>query len=310
MNKIAPAGNEELRGWWRRHLGAQPDPHGHWRTTEHPGRPGLGVPGTFRTLSLRSHGSTLDCELFQPEGGAEGAVVIVPFYDTPSVFGFESARTRRSGRLPRYPLGPALARAGLSVLAVPWWFETDAADDDAAAAATSLAERYGPPAARHARALPMTALGRSIGDLMLAVHAVLREGLADPDRLGVFGHSLGGKLALHLGALDPQVDAVACHEPGLGFAFSNWSDPWYLGAEIPENRDQDQIVGLVAPRPLLLIGGGDSDGEHNYHLVEGATGAWPEGPEPQLLFHNNGHIMPAHVLAACTAWLHERLTRP
>ncbi|MGC0273918.1 prolyl oligopeptidase family serine peptidase [Pseudactinotalea sp. Z1739] len=303
-------GNDQLREWWLDHLGARPDPQGYWQISDPSAHPDIGTPGKFRTLSLNSYGSALDAELFQPEGGLAKTVVIVPFYDAASVFGLESARTRISGKVPQHPLGPALARARLSVLAVPWWFETDAADDDAAAAATSLAERYGPAAARHARTLPMTALGRSIGDLMLAVRAVLQEGLADPDRLGVFGHSLGGKLSLHLGALDPHVNAVACHEPGLGFAFSNWSDPWYLGSKIPADRDQDEIVELVAPRPLLLVGGGDSDGEHNRHLIDGVTHLWGDVVVPQWLHHNGGHPMPAHVLAACTAWLHESLTHP
>src|SRR5690625_6759871 len=80
----------------------------------------------------------------------------------------------------------------------------------------------------------MTGLGRSIGDLMLAVSALQDSGLTGEDRLAVFGHSLGGKLAMHLAALDPRLDAGAAHEPGLGFAHSNWTDPWYLDGALPE----------------------------------------------------------------------------
>ncbi len=304
---MAPTDSNHRRRWWQDHLGARPDPHGQWHLTDHPGYAGFEVPGRFRTLSLRSYGSTLDAEFFRPDHASPGAVVIVPFYDAPSVFGRPSPRTERTGRVPRHPLGTGLARAGLSVLAVPWWFEARATQHPEAARATDLAGRYGPPARDHAERLPMTALGRSVGDLMLAVRAVLAEGLAEQGRLGVFGHSLGGKLSLHLGALDPQVDAVASHEPGLGFAYSNWSDPWYLGEHVPADRDQDELAALVAPRPLLLAGGGDSDGEHNRHLLDGVSPAWPEGTGPEVLLHNNGHPMPGHVLAACASWLHHHL---
>lgn len=302
--------SSDRRRWWREHLGAEPDPHGQWTLADHPGYAGFEVAGRFRTVSLSSYGSTLDAALFQPDDGVAGAVVIVPFYDTPSVFGRPSPRTERTGRIPRHPLGTGLARAGLSVLAVPWWFETRATKRPDTAHATDLAGRYGPPAQEHTARLSITPLGRSVGDLMLAVRALLEEELAEPGRLGVLGHSLGGKLALHLGALDARVDAVASHEPGLGFAFSNWRDAWYLGEKVPADRDQDELAALVAPRPLLWAGGGDSDGEHNRHLLDGVAAAWSKATKPEVLVHNNGHPMPAHVVAACSWWLHDHLARP
>lgn len=305
---MSAPGTVGLRRWWAQHLGARPDPAGVWQVREHPGYPGFALRGTFRTLSLTSYGSSLHAELFQPEHGAAGSLVVVPFYDTPPVFGFDSPRTRRNGRRSRFPLGTALAARGLSVLAVPWWFEQTAVADPRTATATGLAGRYGPAADLHEQTHTMTALGRSIGDLMLAVRAVREEGFAASGHLGTFGHSLGGKLALHLGALDPRVDVVAAHEPGVGFAFSNWDAPWYLGSEVPAGRDQDEIVSLVAPRPLLIAGGGDSDGQHNRHLIDVAAGQWPEHHGPELLFHNAGHPMPEHVVEACSTWLHRRIT--
>lgn len=300
-------GGAHLRRWWQQHLGSCPDPAGEWSIADHSGYQGFGVRGRFRTLSLTSYGSRLEAELFQPRDAAPGALVIVPFYDTPTVFGFDSPRTRRSGRRPRHPIGTALAAAGLCVLAVPWWFEVTAAQNTESAEATNLAGRYGPAAEHHHQNHSMTPLGRSVGDLMLAVRAVREEGLAAPGRLGVFGHSLGGKLSLHLGALDPQVDAVACHEPGIGFGYSNWDAPWYLGTQIPTERDQDEIVSLVAPRPLLIGGGGDSDGQHNRYLADRVAPHWPEQRGPDLLFHNGGHPVPEHVLAACCTWLRGHL---
>lgn len=76
-------------------------------------------------------------------------MVVVPFYDTPSVFGEPTARTRSAGRDPATGAhGLQLAQAGHAVLAVPWWFEHVAASDPrTAAAGPSKRATAGPPSA-------------------------------------------------------------------------------------------------------------------------------------------------------------------
>ncbi|WP_022918394.1 alpha/beta hydrolase family protein [Ruania albidiflava] len=296
--------SESPRAWWHHWLGAVEDPAGSWTlgetgpaSTSHPS-------GTIRDLALHSYGSTLTARLFAPDGGSS-AMVIVPFYETAVLLGEPSERTQNRPEQRRSRAqGLHLAQRGLSVLAVPWWFEQVAV---ANRSGRTLADRYGPAAELHRRQLSVTGLGRSISDLMLAVTAVLEEGLVSPGRLGAFGHSLGGKLSLHLAALDPRVDAAAAHEPGLGFAHSNWDDPWYLGSHVPTDRDQDELLGLVAPRPFLLLGGQDGDGEHNRNLVQRAAAWWPERTGLSVLYHDGGHPLPEHVTAAVAAWLEGQL---
>lgn len=301
---------EETRRWWRDHLGAVPDPRGSWlpggtRAPEHPG-----VRGEIHQLQITSFGTELTCEFLRPTAvPTAGVVVVVPFYDTAPLFAEASPRTALRGRDPVLNAhGLQLAEAGHAVLAVPWWFEQVAAEDPALADARGLEKRYGPAAARHRREQPMTGLGRSVADLMLAVTALQESGLAPSSRLASFGHSLGGKLSLHLAALDPRIEAGAAHEPGLGFAHSNWSDPWYLDGDVPDDRDQDELLGLVAPRPFLLAGGGDGDGVHNLDLFRSARRRWPEEQGLDLLLHDGGHPLPNHVMTGVATWLRERLS--
>ncbi|MDN5899923.1 MAG: hypothetical protein L0H74_07635, partial [Brachybacterium sp.] len=267
--------------------------------------------GEIHQLEITSFGTELTCELLIPHDVPHsGLVVVVPFYDTPSVLGEPTVRTRLAGKDPAAGAhGLQLAEAGHAVLAVPWWFEHIAAADSSTAGAGPLDARYGRAAERHRREQPMTALGRSVGDLMLAVTALEEAGLAPGARLAAFGHSLGGKLALHLAALDTRIDAAAAHEPGLGFAHSNWADPWYLDGDLPLDRDQDELLGLVAPRPFLLAGGGDGDGVHTLDLFRTARRNWPDERGLDLLLHDGGHPMPPHVMAAVGAWFQERLPR-
>lgn len=295
----------ELRVWWRDQLGAVPDPDGSWSLGPVRETTGGTVSGTIRQILLSSYGSELTTELLRPaDAPPTGVLVVVPFYDAPALFGEPTARTRLHDRDPRlHAHGLRLAEAGHSVLAVPWWFEQVAAADPATAGAKNLDSRYGPAAERHRREQPMTALGRSIADVMLALTAALDSGLVDGLRPTAFGHSLGGKLAMHLAALDTRIEAAVAHEPGLGFSHSNWDAPWYLDGDIPTDRDQGQLLALVAPRPFLLVGGGASDGVQNLDLARSAAAAWPEGVGLDLLLHNGGHPVPHFLMASIGAWL-------
>lgn len=301
------ANPEAYRDWWRGWLGADPDPEGSLTAVaERPVGDRTGL-----VLRLYSFGDDLDCLLVRPDGDGPRPLVIMPFYEVEPLFGLVGRRPAPPPGQPSRAFGSALLAYGLAVLAVPWWFEVNAADD----APLDLAGRYGPPAARHAERLPITGLGRSVADLRLVVDRLTEPGAAgrlglagiDLDRIGVFGHSLGGKLALHLAALDERIAAAVAHEPGLGLDHSNWDAPWYLGDHRPPDRDHDQLLGLAAPRPFLLAGGGDSDGPGNLPLAERARAAWPDPCGLSTLLHDRGHPPPAHVVAGCGHWLAETL---
>lgn len=106
----------------------------------------------------------------------------------------------------------------------------------------------------------------------------------DAARIGVVGHSYGGKWALFAGALWEKFAAVAVSDPGIMFdetrSSINYWEPWYLGWEAgrtrtpglvtPENprtgayaemirrgRDLHEIHALLAPRPFLVSGGAE-----------------------------------------------------
>ena len=107
----------------------------------------------------------------------------------------------------------------------------------------------------------------------------------DPKRIGVTGHSYGGKWALFAAALWDKFAAVAISDPGIVFDESrsnvNYWEPWYLGLDAvgpqrkagipkPENpstgcykalreagRDLHELHALIAPRPFLVSGGSE-----------------------------------------------------
>jgi dienelactone hydrolase len=104
----------------------------------------------------------------------------------------------------------------------------------------------------------------------------------DPARIGVVGHSYGGKWAMFASCLYDRFACAAWSDPGVVFDETNPSvnywDPWYLGVQpgdprplgLPDERhprtgayralveaglDLTDLHALMAPRPFLVSGG-------------------------------------------------------
>jgi len=114
-----------------------------------------------------------------------------------------------------------------------------------------------------------------------AWHVLASQKEVDPNRIGIVGHSFGGKWAMFAGCLFDRFAAVAVSDPGIMFDTHpsvNYWEPWYLGWHprpwrkrglvTPENparglyprlmqqrRDLHELHALLAPRPFLVSGG-------------------------------------------------------
>ncbi|MEQ8785936.1 MAG: PKD domain-containing protein [Pirellulaceae bacterium] len=103
----------------------------------------------------------------------------------------------------------------------------------------------------------------------------------DSKRIGVVGHSFGGKWSMFAGCLFDRFAAVAVSDPGIMFDTHpsvNYWEPWYLGWHprpwrkrgvitdenpgrglypklLEEGRDLHELHALLAPRPFLVSGG-------------------------------------------------------
>jgi dienelactone hydrolase len=112
-----------------------------------------------------------------------------------------------------------------------------------------------------------------------------QRGDVDPSRIGVVGHSYGGKWALFAGALSEAFAAVCISDPGIVFDEKrgnvNYWEPWYLGYEagkpqrergmineqrprtgpyktmIEKGLDLHELHALICPRPFFVSGGSE-----------------------------------------------------
>ena len=117
-----------------------------------------------------------------------------------------------------------------------------------------------------------------------AWQALAQRPFVDATRIGVVGHSYGGKWALFAAALWDKFAAVAVSDPGVAFDETrpnvNYWEPWYLGQDaavrrppgvpsaanprtgayrmmIEQGRDLHELHALMAPRPFLVSGGAE-----------------------------------------------------
>ena len=163
-----------------------------------------------------------------------------------------------------------------------------------------------------------TGMAKMLWDARRALDVLEKRPEVDASRLGVIGHSLGGKEALYLGAFDSRVKATVSCEGGIGQAFSNWDAQWYLGPAIKApgfEMDHQELIALTAPRPFLLVGGNSADGAQSWPYVESALAVYKLlGAEERLglQIHSDGHNFPPPGLEeeAMFAWLGHWLGHP
>jgi len=158
-----------------------------------------------------------------------------------------------------------------------------------------------------------TGMAKMLYDAMRGVDVLESLPQVDRTRIGAIGHSLGAKEALYLAAFDERIKAAAASEGGIGFRSTNWDASWYLGEAIRDPEfplNHHQLLGLIAPRPFLILGGesgpGAADGDRSWPLINAALPVWKLYGEPTrlgLLNHHEGHSVSPQSFERMAEWL-------
>ncbi|MCZ7643695.1 MAG: acetylxylan esterase [Planctomycetota bacterium] len=221
-------------------------------------RPGLGAPPTLVREAF-SFGEYVSGHLYAPRVALERAraggpkLPLAVWLQPESVASGYSAAYTRGERLPA-----PLARAGFAVLAFD---------------AIGNGGRIQEGARFYERYPRWSLLGKQVHDARRAVDAARELEGVDPERIFLVGFGLGGMAALLAGALDQRVAGVAS---ACGFSPFRAERPaapsgglaryalWDAGGLLPRlgrfagepSRvpiDFDEILALLAPRPLLCV---------------------------------------------------------
>jgi len=152
-------------------------------------------------------------------------------------------------------------------------------------------------------------MAKMLYDAMVAVDILEALPEVDPKRLCAVGHSLGAKEVLYLAAFDERIRATVSSEGGIGTRFSNWDAPWYLGVTIRGDsfdREHQELLALIAPRPFLLLGGDSADGDRSWPFIEAALPVYQlygDPPRLGLFNHRKGHSVPPEAERRIYEWL-------
>ncbi|MBL9199598.1 MAG: prolyl oligopeptidase family serine peptidase [Opitutaceae bacterium] len=200
--------------------------------------------------------------------------VLVPFYapevsvdyDGPGPIRGQAARYYKDGsRPPPRDFALQLARRGFVTLAI------GTPGDDAVQ-----------PASHGLSSQPLSVLAYIAAN---AHTALAQRPEVDPARIGVMGHSYGGKWAMFASCLDERFACAVWSDGGVVFDETrtavNYQEPWYLGLDpqtkrparglvtpanprtgaykemIARGHDLTELHALMAPRPFLVSGGSE-----------------------------------------------------
>jgi len=160
-----------------------------------------------------------------------------------------------------------------------------------------------------------TGMGRLVRDTRRALDLLLAQPGVDPSRVVATGHSLGGKMAFYTGCLDERVKAVVASDFGIGWSFTNWDAPWYLGAKVREPGlalAHHQLLALMAPRPFLIVAG-KFDKPESWQYLNAARPVYDlygQGGALACLDHASGHTPPPQAMRTAYRWLASQFGLP
>ena len=252
----------EIRGDWMRLMGAWPDlitepKVAVLKETQRKG---------FRQLTVRFKWTPVESTtgyLLIPDGNPKSKrpAVVTVYYEPESAVGLKDNPFR--------DYAMQLARRGFVALSIG---STETTNN------RTYATYY--PSIKNASVQPLSMLGCAAAN---AWHVLAQRPEVDAERIGIVGHSYGGKWAMFASCLFEKFACAAWSDPGIVFDTRpsvNYWEPWYLGyhpkpwrkrgvptADNPARglypkllaaqRDLHELHALMAPRPFLVSGGSE-----------------------------------------------------
>ncbi len=179
-------------------------------------------------LGIALDGDTVDAFLLRPSGPGPFPAVLAVYYDAQSGAGLGT---------PLRDFGWQLAKRGFVTLSLGKPNTGVNLHDHQRIPCRD--EPYFGPIGKPLRVQPLSALAYAASN---ARHYLSSRDDVDSDRIGIVGHSFGGKWALLAACLDDRFACAAWSDPGIVFderdrrkqnpgGAVNYWDPWYLGAE-------------------------------------------------------------------------------
>lgn len=157
-----------------------------------------------------------------------------------------------------------------------------------------------------------TGIGKLAFDTRLLIDLLCEDARVDTNRIGIIGHSLGGKMAFYAGCIDSRIKVIVASDFGIRWDQSNWSDVWYWGGKLDEVRakgmDHAGLLSLSGGKPFCLIAGRYDD-DSSGALMRRASGYERNPARLKLVNHAQGHRPPPSATETGYVFLDRHLKR-
>ena len=241
--------------------------------------------------------------LFPEEAAAPCPAVVVPFYYPEAMLGMDPFSGEILQKFAGIEMMLHLVRRGYAVASADayhlTYIDSERERDDFRswhdAAEALLTDHPG-----------WTGIGKLTTDTMLLTDALAADPRVDKNRIGIAGHSLGGKMAFYTGCLDDRIRVILASDFGIGWDQTNWRDLWYWGDKVDGMKnvgmDHASLLENAAPKPMILLAG-QYDDMTSYDMMRRAAGYETAADHLAIINHASGHRPPAEALDAGYAFL-------
>ena len=223
--------------------------------------------------------------------------VVVPFYFPEAMLGFDPETGEVLEKFSHIAMTADLARRGVIAATADAYHVTYVKADPKESGFASWQRSSSVLLFNHPR---WTGMGKLVYDTARLTHFVLTDPRVDNTRLGIAGHSLGGKMAFYNGCLDERFKVILTSDFGFAWHQSNWEQPWYWGEKLSElkarNIDHISLLSAAQGKPFMLLAG-HYDNDESFEMMNQATGYGADKAEKlQIINHATGHRPPDDVL--------------
>jgi hypothetical protein len=235
------------------------------------------------------------------------AAVAVPFYFPEAMLGFDPATDEKLEKYCKISMMKDLAKRGYITASADAYYLTytqniyDKNGFDLWEEAATRLRNDNPN---------WSGVGKLVSDTSLLIDVLAADSRVDNNRIGIAGHSLGGKMAFYAGCLDDRVKVVVCSDFGMRWEQSNWDAIWYWHKSVEEfvekKMDHSELLGIAAPKPFCLIAG-QYDDDTSWEMMCKARGYDVDDRRLKIINHATGHRPPEWALEEAYKFLDEWL---
>ena len=234
--------------------------------------------------------------------------VVVPFYYPEAMVGFDLA-TQTADRYAPIAMLAHLAQRGFIAISAETYHLTYIKSDTER---MDFKRWHQAGAALNLDYPEWCGMGKLLADTQLLLDILVKDTRVDATRIGIAGHSLGGKMAYYTGCLDDRIQVIMASDFGINWDQSNWNDIWYFGDKLESMQkaglEQWQLLDIAKGKPFLLIAG-QFDNMASFDSMKRSSNYYGSADKLQIINHATGHTPPPDALKKGYDFLEKYLSR-